>query len=490
MASRSRLLLAATLLGLAPACGSQGASSPGSETGGAAQGQAGGPAQGLAGAPAQGLAGGGAAMAEDPEPTFTTEERRALATLHYDPSAPPEDVSNAVADDPAARLFGQRLFFETAFSGALLESDNIGAAAHLGKMGDTGKVSCVSCHMPTSSFVDTRSPAGQISLASGWTRRRSPSLLEVAFRPLYNWDGRRDTLWNQAIGVFESAAEFNTSRLFIARQVATLHRAEYEAIFGAMPDMADTATYPELTAADTGCDGETEQASCRGKPGDKADYDRMSAEAQHAVTTVTVNVAKAIAAYLRLLRCGPSAFDRWLDGESTALTRSEQRGAALFVGKAKCVSCHTGSNLSDGDFHNVGLRPAPVAVAFTDTGDRGAAEGIALALTDPLSSAGIYSDGDRGKLPSSVTPKLEGAFRTPMLRCIDGQPSFMHTGQLQSLSSVVRFFSRGGDVAGFPGTNELVPLELTEREQADLVAFMQALQGPGPEASLLGAPPP
>jgi cytochrome c peroxidase len=482
MASSTRLLLAAALLALAPACGSEGGAPQGPTGDGGRQTDDGGRQTG----------GDSAVSGEDPEgpaPTLTTEQRSALATLHYDASAPPTDVSNAVADDPATRVFGQRLFFETAFSGALLESDNTGAAAHLGKMGETGKVSCAGCHIPSSGFVDTRSPNRQISLASGWTRRRTPSLLEVALRPLYNWDGQRDTLWNQAIGVFENAAEFNTSRLFIARQVLRLHRAEYEAIFGALPDMADTAIYPALSAAETGCNDDTEHAPCRGKPGDKADYDGMSADAQHAVTVVTVNVAKAIAAYLRLLRCGPSRFDRWLEGESAALTRSEQRGAALFVGKANCISCHSGSNLSDGDFHNVGLRPAPVAVAFTDTGDRGAAEGIALALTDPLSSAGIYSDGDRGQLPSSVAPRLEGAFHTPMLRCLNGQPSFMHTGQLQSLISVVRFFSRGGDSAGFPGMNELTPVGLTELEQADLVAFMQALQGPGPEAALLTAPP-
>jgi cytochrome c peroxidase len=314
--------------------------------------------------------------------------------------------------------------------------------------------------------------------------------LEIAFMPLYNWDGRRDTLWNQAIGVFESPREFNTSRLFVARQIFELHRAEYEAIFGAMPDMDDTATYPVLSATETGCDSATESAICRGMPGDQADYDGMEGDAQRAVTTVTVNVAKAISAYLRLLRCGPSRFDQWLDGDAAALNESEQRGAALFVGKGQCVSCHSGPHLSDGAFHNVGLRPATVAVAFTDTDDRGAAEGVAAALDDPLGSAGIFSDGDRGQLPETVTANLEGAFRTPMLRCLDGQPSFMHTGQLQSLSAVVNFFNRGGDPAGFPGTNELHPLGLSEPEQADLEAFLRALEGPGADAALRTAPAP
>jgi len=88
-------------------------------------------------------------------------------------------------------------------------------------------------------------------------------------------------------------------------------------------------------------------------------------------------------------------------------------------------------------------------------------------------------------LPASAGPELEGAFRTPSLRCISTQPSFMHTGQHQSLTSVVAFFSRGGDPAGYPGTNELSPLELDDEEKADLVAFLGSLQGPGAEAELM-----
>jgi cytochrome c peroxidase len=105
-----------------------------------------------------------------------------------------------------------------------------------------------------------------------------------------------------------------------------------------------------------------------------------------------------------------------------------------------------------------------------------------------LNSKGAFSDGDRGVLPAAVGAELEVAFKTPTLRCIADHPSFMHTGQLMTLEQVVRFFSRGGDPAGFPGTNEIGPLDLSDREQADLVAFIRALQGPGPGAELLAPP--
>jgi cytochrome c peroxidase len=420
---------------------------------------------------------------------------KALSELRYDSAPPPADPSNRVADDEKARLFGQRLFFDTSLSGALLEGDNDGSSSTLGNKGDAGRVSCAGCHVPESGFVDTRSPHGQISLAAQWTARRAPTLLEVTFAPLYNWDGRRDSIWGQAIGVMESDREFNSGRLFIAEQIEREHQAEYESVFGPLPPLTDAAHFPALLPSDAGCvEVRTMSGSvfkCRGKPGDGADYDALAPEDQRAVTSVIVNVAKAIAAYVRQLRCGPSRFDAWLDGkgQGTELGASERRGAALFVGRAGCVKCHSGSNLTDYRFHNVGLSPATVAVAFVDTNDQGAAKGIADALQDPLNTSGDFSDGDRHALPATPGPELLGAFRTPTLRCIGNQPSFMHTGQMKTLAEVVLFHDRGGDPAGnYPGQNELTPLGLTETEQGDLVAFLGALKGDGPSTALLGTP--
>jgi cytochrome c peroxidase len=262
-----------------------------------------------------------------------------------------------------------------------------------------------------------------------------------------------------------------------------------------MPPLDDTARFPALTPQETGCvEVRTMQGStydCRGKPGDGADYDAMAAADQEAVTRVTVNTAKAMAAYVRQLRCGPSRFDQWLDGDDGALDPSERRGAELFVGRAACVDCHSGPNLTDHEFHNVGLAPATVAVAFVDEDDRGAADGIQQALEDPLSSHGPFSDGDRKVLPEAVGPELEGAFRTPSLRCTSSHPSFMHTGQIRSLETAVSFHDRGGDPPGhYPGVSELRPLGLSESERVDLVAFIRALEGPGPEPALLEPPSP
>jgi len=475
------------LLSAVVACGG-GSSPPGAAAGGGAGTAAAGTTPGgTSGASmAGGSSGGSAGAAADPDPVLPPTAMAELKKLAYDTSPPPADPSNRFESNVEAQAFGQRMFFDPLLSGPLLERDNDGGQGTLGKSGEAGRVSCSGCHVPESNFVDTRSPHRQISLAAQWGKRRAQTLLGVASLPLLNWDGRRDSIWSQAVGVMENSSEFNSGRLFVAEQIFRLYRAEYEKIFGPMPPLDDATRFPQLEASEAGCvAGPVETAACRGKPGDKADYDGMAAKDQDAVTTVVVNVAKSIAAYVSLLRCGPSRFDAWLAGDTEALTRSEQRGAALFVGAGKCASCHSGPNFTDGQFHNVGLRPAVVAVAFTDTGDDGAKTGVALNLEDPLNSKGPFSDGDRGALPAAVTAAHEGAFRTPTLRCISQQPSFMHTAQLGSLAQVMEFFNRGGDPLGFPGTNEIAPLGLSDLDKADLVAFMKALQGEGPEAKLL-----
>jgi cytochrome c peroxidase len=409
--------------------------------------------------------------------------------------APPKDASNRFADDPRAAAFGQRLFFETGFAGKLIDGDNDGSEHALGNKGETGKVACAGCHIPSAGFLDNRTLNRQISLAAGWGRRRAPSLLDVGQARLLMWDGRRDALYNQPFGVIESPLEMNSSRLFVAQQVVARHKVEYEALFGALPPLADGARFPQLTAERTGCEpglGGANKDPCPGEshgiPGDHAEYDGLAAEDKDAVTGVVANLGKALGAYERKLTCGPSRFDRWVHGDGQ-LTPSEQRGAALFVGRAACVSCHAGPFLSDQKFHNVGLQPRTVAVAFLDTDDHGAAVGLAAAQADALNVRGKYSDGDDGRLPATLAPILDGAFRTPGLRCVSRRPSFMHTGQLLSLEDVVAFFASGGDSFGFPGQSELKPLDLTAADQADLVAFLRALDGPGPDPSLMTPPP-
>ncbi len=436
---------------------------------------------------------------------------QALAELaKHSPSstlpAPPVDSSNLFADNAAAATFGQKLFFDTGFSGVLLESDNDSQHGGVGLQGETGKVSCASCHLPASGFVDTRTLHKQLSLAAGWSNRRTPSILDVGQARLLMWDGRFDSLQRQVLSVIESPLEANSSRLFFAQDIARRHADNYQAVFGSDPRTVLGASYPQPAVTATGCqmtlnNSTTPREECTGgtrtgTPG-TTDYDALTSDQKRAITTIAMNAGKAIAAYERKLSCGASRFDEFMHGDKTALSESEQRGAALFVGKGKCAGCHSGPFFSDQKFHNVGLFPVVVSAAFLRNNDSGAQRGLEQVLADPLNVRGEFSNGDDGRLPASVAPEALGAFRTPMLRCSSQRPSFMHTGQFKTLEEVVAFFNQGGHkqpgvpaaaIIGFLGETEVAPLGLDAQEVTDLVAFVKALDGPGPAASLLQAP--
>jgi cytochrome c peroxidase len=395
------------------------------------------------------------------------------------PQVPP-DVSNRWADNSDAALLGQRLFFDTRFSGPLLAAEHDGSVfgSGLGVQGTPGKVACSSCHIPSAVFSDTRSTKQQVSLGAAWTHRRSPSLIDAGYSSVLMWDGRRDAGFNQVFGAIEASAEMNSSRLFVAQQMGRLYKAEYERIFKeAFPDLSD---FPIIASEDAGC--KTEQAtpttSCA-KPHD----DR--------VNRVVANFGKAMNAYLRKLTCGAGRFDAWVNGDANAITAQEQRGAALFVGKGRCVTCHSGPQFTDQKFHNIGLGVGMVSLVIRVGGDPGAAQGVPAMLADPLNVRGKFSDGYDGRLDALARANpndLLGAFRTPSLRCVEKRPSFTHSAQMRTLTDVVAFFNQGGAPSGTIGKKEIVPLNLTLDEEADLVAFMRTLTGPGPAAELLTPP--
>ena len=419
-------------------------------------------------------AAGAKAGAEEPESPFQS------FVLPID-AAPPADVTNKFADNPDAAALGKKFFFDTRFSGPLLDDTNNGTEGTLGVQGEAGKVACTSCHSPEGGvFADERSPRGQLSLASGWTHRKAPSLLNSAESKFLMWDGRRDSGFSQIFTPLESPLEFNSSRLFVAQQIYRLYRKEYEALFGKMPALLDD--YPVLDPSEAGCSEMPEDPV----------HDQCTKDGtDDAVTRVVVNMGKAIQAYTRTFTCGRGRFDDWVEGDSDALTADEQAGAELFVGKAGCSYCHWGSYFRDGRFHNVGLSGGLVPFTGVATfDDPGAAPAVDALLTDPLNSRGKFSDGDDDRLDSlpADMDSLKGAFRTASLRCVSRRRTFMHNGQFRSLEDVVDFFNKGGDKDGYVGTSEISPLDLNETERAQLVAFLKALDGDGPPTEVLEPP--
>ncbi len=143
---------------------------------------------------------------------------------------------------------------------------------------------------------------------------------------------------------------------------------------------------------------------------------------------------------------GASRYDRYDAGEKTALTNPEQAGLRLFRGKARCALCHSGSNLTDEDFHNTGIAWG---------------EGKFL---------------DPGRFIVTGKKEDQGAFRAPTLREITNTAPYMHDGSLATLEEVIEFYDRGGKRNPYLDA-ELRPLNLTAEEKKALLAFLRSLDG-------------
>jgi cytochrome c peroxidase len=188
------------------------------------------------------------------------------------------------------------------------------------------------------------------------------------------------------------------------------------------------------------------------------------------------DIASAIAAFERTKLSGNARFDRFLAGDSKAVTAQERRGWALFNGKGRCNTCHAGNAISplfsDQKFHNIGIAAhkqdfvqlANEALRVVRAGDEKQID--ELALQSKFSELGRFL----------VTRKENdiGSFKTPTLRNIGVTGPYMHDGSLATLWDVMDHYNKGG-VANPYLDGGMQRLGLTEPEIDDLVAFMFAL---------------
>jgi cytochrome c peroxidase len=382
----------------------------------------------------------------------------------------PKDPTNKYADTAAAATFGQRLFFDPGYSGALA------VASDLGMMGEPGKISCASCHMGAG-LDDKRSQPGTVSLGAGYLGRNALGLVNSSYYRWTNWGGRFSAQWELPLAVAENANNMNSTRLRIAHLVFDRYRADYEAIFGPLEPAlgTDPARFPPA--------GKPKAAMVADGP-----WELMAPADRAIVNTIFVNFAKALAAYTRKLVSKSSRFDSFVAGDAGMLSASEQRGLAVFLDKGQCVACHGGPNFTDDDFHNLGVPQLGERVPAMDMGRFG---DIPPLLASPLNSAGDFSDDKTtGRLAGLSNPppdSTKGQFRTPSLRNVAGTAPYMHAGQLRTLADVVDFYDRGGGdaAAGTVKDTRLKVLGLTAEEKGDLVAFLGALTSAPVPAALL-----
>lgn len=388
---------------------------------------------------------------------WSADEKAVLASLSLQRLPPvPVDSSNAVERQPAAIELGRRLFSDA-------------------RLSRNGAVSCASCHDPEKQFQDGL----PVSQGVGTGSRRAMPIVGAGHGPWLFWDGRKDSLWSQALGPLEDAVEHGTNRTRVARQVAANHRRDYEAIFGALPRL----------------DGLPGDAGPKGNASEQAAWAAIDPRRQEGVSRVFANIGKAIAAYEKSLQHERTRLDRYVDavlrGDTAAggqLRSDEVQGLRLFIGKAQCVSCHNGPLMTDQQFHNTGVPPRDATRP-----DRGRAAATAAVRADEFNCLGPFSDArpeQCQELRFMVTdgPALEGAFKTPGLRGVADRPPYMHAGQFATLEQVVRHYVAAPHAAvghselthrhsstAAPKHAERAPIELSDAEVAALVSFLKTL---------------
>lgn len=261
------------------------------------------------------------------------------------------------------------------------------------RLSRTDAVSCATCHDPARGFSNGERSATGVDGKKG--TRRPPSLFNVAFNRSYFWDGRSRSLEEQALVPIQSPAEMDMRLDALEKKLNDIppYRKQFQQVFGG------EATAPRI--------------------------------------------AQAIAAYERTILSRETPFDRYLQGDSRALSAQAVRGMKLFFGDARCFLCHKGPNLTDDEFHNIGI---------PDDGQ-----------SDP---------GRRG-----VTGKQadQGKFKTPTLREVGRTAPYMHNGRMKTLTDVVQHYNFGGvtDEANDHRDPQLQVLYLVEDQVADLVAFLR-----------------
>jgi cytochrome c peroxidase len=377
------------------------------------------------------------------KPDFSDAEKKTVASLALStlPSLKP-DTTNRFADVPAAAALGSTLFFDQGMS-------------------RDGTVSCSTCHKIDRQFQDDLPQA----VGVGHTNRRTMPLAGVARDPWFFWDGRRDSLWAQALTPLENPLEQAGNRTAYAHYMKTRFGERYERIFGPLPDFSGMP----LNASPLGTDAE------------KAAWNAMSGAQRDAINGVYANIGKAIAAFERSIEPAPTRFDRFALDLATgaeakgdaAFSQEEILGLKLFIGKANCVTCHNGPRFTDNSFHNTGVPP----VADLPP-DRGRIDAVRQVEADPFNCLGAYRDGDAsacGELRFMVKdgPQLIRAYKTPSLRGAATRPPYMHAGQFSSLDEVIAHYAKAAP--SVEGTSEIHPLELSDRERAALVAFLKTL---------------
>jgi len=310
------------------------------------------------------------------------------------------------------------------------------------RFSSTGEVACATCHDPAKAFTDSPLVTSEgINKLKG--TRNAPSVINSAYFTSMFWDGRAPTMEKQAelpiINPIEMGLPNHDPVLKVVREDPQ-YIAAFQKVFG--------------------------------KSGERI---------------TMLEVTQAIAAFERTIVSGDSPFDRYYFGhDKAALSPSAVRGFDVFLNKGRCVSCHTIEQdralFTDNRFHNIGVGVNRIQNEINDFAPRflkAKADGVDVdnaVLSNPKAS-------ELGRFAVTSTLDEIGSFKTSTLRNIAVTAPFMHDGSLKTLSDVVDHYNNGGITDPKAHVNDFLsggirPLNLTDPEKADLVAFLESLTSP------------
>lgn len=259
-------------------------------------------------------------------------------------------------------------------------------------------ISCASCHQPQFAFADTL--AFSLGVDHQLGTRNTPSSMNMLSRPYFFYDGRAASIQEQVLMPIHNPIEMD---LPIPTLLSRLNNSPYQqwfqTIYGSNPDSA--------------------------------------------------TLSAALATFIFSLESsGDAPFDRWMQGDTLAMSLAQIRGREIFNEKAKCFDCHFGPDFTGDEFKNIGL--------FNNS--------------DSLKDFGRFvitqDSSDLGKL------------KVPGLRNIAITAPYMHNGQFKTLEEVIDYYDDPRQfVDGAINIDTLLqePLNLTPQEKNDLIEFLHAL---------------
>ncbi len=278
-----------------------------------------------------------------------------------------------------------------------------------------GGRSCQSCHKPELAFTDGLAKNVTVN-GNGLLRRNTPTLLNAALQPAQFYDLRASTLEDQSLSVVQNKDEMHGNMKVAVNKL--WHDNAYRKMF--------SEAFPRANRE--GID--------------------------------TLEVMNAIGCYVRSLVALNSRFDEYMRGNKNAMTAAEINGFNLFMGKAKCGTCHY-MPLFNGAFPPRFMKIETEVI------------GVPQSLTSNI------IDSDMGRYNILQSPSLKHAFKTTTVRNAARTAPYMHNGVFTTLEQVVDFYNKGGgNGLGLKIDNQTLPfdkLNLTTVESNELVAFIKSL---------------